>query len=149
MRIWTIHPGRLDQKRLCGMWKEGLTGLKVIGTDKGYAGHSAWKRFKTKDQLALVLYHVWVESKIRGYNFNRELLPEINMDLPRIPVRSGQILYELAFLEEKGAYIQNTSVPFISPVFYQIPGGFEEWEKIKEEVVNKIGEGAIHHGKFL
>ena len=112
MRIWTLHPKYLDQKRLCGQWTEGVLALKVIaGETTAYENHPQLDRFK--DSLGYVslqryLYHVYRESTYRGFKFNPALLraPISTLqgtipDRERIAVSHEQVAYEYLLLMSK------------------------------------------------
>ena len=88
MRIWSIHWRFLHRIHLQGLWREGLCGLKVINTDKGYSNHPQWLRFKAlgknKAKVSLAIYLLKLSDYVKpkyNYNFNKERVYEkLNKD---------------------------------------------------------------------
>lgn len=146
MRIWSLHPSLLDAKGLVACWRETLLAQKVLqGLTKGYTNHPQLDRFKaSEDPLAYIctyLHGLADEADARGYNFNRSLLVlPAREDLPPIPVTSGQLDYEFDFLTQK---VLGRDEPWYEkrlstsgrgephPIFREVPGEVETWEKIK------------------
>lgn len=145
MRIWSLNPALLDSKGLVACWRETLLAQKVLrGLTKGYRNHPQLDRFKVSpDPLVYIcayLHGLADEAEARGYNFNRSLVllapPEV---LPPLEVTEGQIEYEFEFLRKKvqtrdPVWYHNrlTKSPpeLLHPLFVQVPGGIEPWEKI-------------------
>lgn len=148
MRIWSLTPALLDAKGLVACWRETLLAQKVLqGKTRGYTQHPQLDRFKaTDDPLAYIctyLHGLADEADARGYSFNRSLLvlPSDNK-LERLAVTEGQLEYELAFLTHKikgrspDWFIQHFSTPPVAiphPLFTTVPGGIENWEKVKDK----------------
>ena len=133
MRIWSIHPKYLDAKGLVALWRETLLAQKVLkGETKGYKNHPQLIRFKQHKNpvgaIATYLTAVSNESNKRGYKF----------DTNKIPVTSGQLLYELKHLKKKlklrdpAAYkrIKSVKNPDVHPLFTTVEGSVEEWERL-------------------
>jgi hypothetical protein len=96
MRLWSIHPKYLDTKGLVALWRESLLAQKVLqGKTKGYRHHPQLDRFKKTENpvasIGMYLYHVYLESKERNYNFQFSKIITI-MDVPRIRI-SADLLY--------------------------------------------------------
>ncbi|MFW9792778.1 MAG: pyrimidine dimer DNA glycosylase/endonuclease V [Candidatus Thorarchaeota archaeon] len=105
MRLWSIHPKYLDTKGLVALWRESLLAQKVLqGKTKGYRYHPQLDRFKkTENPVASIgkyLFHVYQESKERGYNFQ---FSKINLieDVPRIMISSNLLMWEFQHLLSK------------------------------------------------
>lgn len=146
MRIWSVHPSLLDTKGLVACWRETLLAQKVLqGLTKGYTNHPQLDRFKaSSDPLAYIctyLHGLADEADRRGYSFNRGLLVRPPRDdLEPLPVTDGQLDYEISFLTEKvksrsprwyDQYFTTSPVKIPHPLFTVVPGGVENWEKIK------------------
>lgn len=137
----------LDTKGLVALWREGLGAQKALyyyvqGKPFGYQNHPQLDRFKTSPEpvAAIVAYMqaVYNESIERGYTFNRSLiLPGFN-EAPKglIPVTSGQIDYELEWLESKflqrsPAELERLNEVTLHPLFHEISGEIESWERVQ------------------
>lgn len=148
MRLWSFHPKYLDQKGICGLWKEALLAQKCLnflgnGLQMGYQNHSQLIRFKSKRVperlVSLYLHWVWLESRKRKYNFNRELINDVILGR-KLAVTSGQLIYEWEFYLSKiktrspETYYKFSDIkqPDLHPIFYLIDGGIESWEVQKE-----------------
>lgn len=146
MRLWTLHPRMLDTKGLVALWREGLGAQKALdyyvqGKPLGYQNHSQLIRFKaTPDPLEAIIAYmeaVHAESVRRGYKFNGKLLlPPSGEKVPVMPVTSGQIEYEMEWLHSK--LIQRSPLDVeerlqkvsLHPLFTEVPGDVESWEKV-------------------
>lgn len=146
MRIWSVHPSLLDAKGLVACWRETLLAQKVLqGLTKGYTNHPQLDRFKaSSDPLAYIctyLHGLADEADRRGYSFNRGLLVlPAQPELSPLPVTDGQMDYEISFLAEKvksrsprwyDQHFTTSPVKIAHPLFTVVPGGVENWEKIK------------------
>jgi len=141
MRLWTLHPRYLDQKGLCGLWREAIMAQNVIhGLTSGYKNHPQLIRFKNNKSLIHdYLLAVFDESLERGYNFNSgNIIPLKKLEpLFLIPVTLGQVNYEIKLLIHK-LQKRGRSTEFLKsgielfPIFHIIPGDIESWEKVKE-----------------
>ena len=105
MRLWSIHPKYLDTKGLVALWREGLLAQKVLqGRTKGYRFHPQLDRFKdTKNPVSSIgayLYHVFLESKERNYNFQLSKI-EIIDEVPKMKISSKLLLSEFKHLLSK------------------------------------------------
>lgn len=146
MRLWSLHPRHLDKKGLGALWREGLLAQKVLeGGTKGYRNHPQLDRFKQTsaplDYIRVYLHSVADEAMERGYNYNRELIGQINGPLPSIEpmlVSVGQLEFELQHLKIKlferdaNAYwkLEGAEQTLPHPLFNVIDGGIESWEKL-------------------
>jgi hypothetical protein len=139
MRIWSLHPKYLDTKGLVALWRETLLAKKVLeGNTKGYKNHPQLNRFKASSSLESInfyLYHVYLESKNRGYNFDVSKIDMI-FDKPRISVNIGQMNHEFKHLLSKTETrnpewhkkIKDTNDPMTHPLFNLVDGPIENWE---------------------
>jgi len=138
MRLWSLHPALCDRQGLVACWREGLLARKVLlGQTRGYKNHSQLVRFKAcTDPVAAVdayLHVVQQEATERNYKFNvTKLGPEL--PVPRIPVTSGQLDYELEHLRRKLAArspdrLDQAAVVRVHPLFHVVEGSVEPWEK--------------------
>jgi len=105
MRLWSIHPKYLDTKGLVALWRESLLAQKVLqGKTKGYRHHPQLDRFKnTENPVASIgkyLYHVYLESKERNYNFQFSKIETIE-DVPRIRISNDLLDSEFQHLLNK------------------------------------------------
>lgn len=145
MRIWSVHPSLLDAKGLVACWRETLLAQKVLqGLTQGYKNHPQLDRFKASpDPLVAVcayLHGLADEAERRGYNFNRSLVVmEQSEGVIPIAVTQGQVDYELGFLKQKVEardpqwhleHFSNPPTQRLHPLFYEIAGGIEPWEKL-------------------
>lgn len=141
MRLWSIHPSLLDQKGLCGMWREGLLAMKVLrGETRGYRFHPQLDRFKAHSNpygaLTQFMHGILEESKVRGYRFDESKLPSCTQS-HRISVTYGQVHFEVGLLATKLQHRGTVSrIPFygalqesIHPLFHLVDGGIEPWER--------------------
>ncbi len=141
MRLWSLHPSLLDSAGLVALWRETLLAQKVLqGKTKGYKFHPQLDRFKKcKDPvsaIALYLTAIHGESVRRGYSFDKSKIGTVKSKI-KIPVRAGQIDYELTHLKrklkirdrEKLAEISTLRKTPLHPLFRRIPGDVEDWEK--------------------
>ncbi len=144
MRLWSISPEYLDVKGLTALWREALLAQAVIlGKTRGYRNHPQLLRFIRSADPALYivqyLHVVYSESLSRGYRFSGSKIsapPAAFLD--RIPVTSGQLLYEKKHLLRKLAKRDPSRMPLLTEVgiprhhdlFYVIEGPVESWEKI-------------------
>ena len=144
MRLWSIHPKYLDTKGLLGLWRESLLAQKVLlGKTKGYKNHPQLIRFKrTRDPILYIgtyLYYVYLEGERRGYKFDKSKIIKYDLNIEKIPVKEGQVKYEFNHLlkklkerdYKKYGEIKDIKNIEVHPIFYIIPGGIEEWEKVK------------------
>jgi hypothetical protein len=149
MRLWTIHPSYLDRQGLLAAWREGLLAQKVLeGKTRGYRRHPQLERFrKSEDPLALMgrfLSELADEADLRGFHFDRGKIHGLDRAAPpRVPVAEGQLAYEFALLEAKlaarapeklreiGRALDEEGAIRICGAFCRVPGGIEEWERVK------------------
>jgi hypothetical protein len=142
MRLWSIHPKYLDSKGLVALWREGLLALAVLeGKTTGYTHHAQLFRFRETnrpmDTITAYLGYVFDESVRRGYHFDRKKI-QYGKKAKSLNVTRGQLLYELEHLRKKlrnrnlYAYkqIRDVSVPEAHPLFKEVPGDIEEWERL-------------------
>lgn len=144
MRLWSLHPEYLDTKGLIALWREGLLAKKVLeGKTKGYTTHPQLIRFKKyKYPLKLInayLYHVYLEAKKRGYNFDRKKIKAYKL-AKVVPVTGDQVRFEFLHLMKKlhkrdrmrFNYLLRIKKDFtikVNPVFYKVRGSIAGWEK--------------------
>jgi len=105
MRLWTIHPIYLDSKGLVALWREGLLAQKVLlGITRGYRFHPQLNRFKIIENpvssIGAYLYHIYLESKVRNYNFQLSKI-EIIEEVPRIKISKDLLHSEFQHLLRK------------------------------------------------
>lgn len=157
MRLWTLHPQLLDQKRLVAQWKEGITMLNIwndilshpgIVRTGAYYNHPQIKRLKflnvdDKDILRYLhcyLYQIFIEATKRGYKFNINYLNNEYFSIPEklVVVSKGQYIYEFCLMNYKNpSYLQIVKLKN-NPIFIVDfdSDKIEPWEKTKEEVLN-------------
>ena len=152
MRLWSIHPLYLDTRGLVACWREGLLAQKALAGETkngGYQSHPQLDRFRidgapnTTGRIRHYLYHIWIESKRRGYNFNLSKIEPIPIASGQlIRVTTGQLHYELEHLHSKLVHrghdhwsksaISLTHDPVPHPFFLPITKDqIEPWEKLK------------------
>ncbi|MCZ4694531.1 hypothetical protein DWB61_05705 [Ancylomarina euxinus] len=142
MRIWSLHPKYLDAKGLVALWRETLLAKNVLeGQTKAYSNHPQLDRFKkSNDPIRSIHYYlgvVWQEANARGYKFdsrkykNLELIKKIKLNTGQIEFEKEHLLKKLRLRDEiKYAELWSLESVEIHPLFNQIEGGIEEWEKI-------------------
>lgn len=144
MRLWSIHPKYLDTKGLLAVWREGLLAKKVLEKKiQAYENHPQLIRFKNhKNPVKAIncyLNYIYIESKKRNYNFNKEKILPIK-DQNIISVTKNQVKYEFQHLLNKllnrdlKKYNELKKIKIneieINPIFYIVEGEIESWEKI-------------------
>jgi len=151
MRIWSLHPKYLDSKRLVAQWREALLCRTVLdGKTTGYKNHPQFLRVKNHTQpyyfINSFLYEIWVEGKLRGYQFNKdklvtELVKKYGGPLDAMEVTDGQLEYEFNYIQNKlgefhEQYTKNQQEfneigiqP--NPCFFKTVGDIMNFEKIK------------------
>lgn len=147
MRIWSLHPTLLDTKGLVALWREALLAKHVLsGSTAGYQNHPQPKRFKSSSNphaaIHLYLKGVFEEALRRGYSFDKTKFEIIDEHIS-LPVTQGQLDYEHNHLMKKlltrdpHKYTENMSTPRVSlhPLFYVVPGGVEDWERVTSFVL--------------
>ena len=145
MRLWSLHPRYLDPKGLVAVWREGFLALSVLeGKTAGYRYHPQLDRFKAgknpADSLRCYLWHIFLESKSRGYKFDSTKVGEIGK-CKKLRVTTGQLTYELQHLKMKLKdrnpdglkLLAAVRMPQPHPLFRIVPGGIEDWERVKKE----------------
>ncbi len=145
MRLWSIHPKYLDSKGLVALWREGLLALAVLqGKTKGYTHHAQLIRFRETDRpidtMTVFLRYVFDESVKRGYHFDPKKIQHAKAAMS-LNVTTGQLLYELEHLRKKlksrnlfgYKQLRNVVVPDAHPLFSEVPGDIEEWERQKPQ----------------
>lgn len=137
MRIWSISPKYLDNKRLVALWRESLLARAVLeGKTKGYKSHPQLFRFKNHPYpVSLInkyLSLVHQESVYRGFSFDKSKIGFFDNSLI-IPVSDKQLFYEINHLFKKldKPVIKNFFVPQANSLFSVFSGEIEPWEKIK------------------
>jgi len=141
MRLWSLHPGYLDQKGLVALWREGLLAQAVLkGQTKGYRNHPQLQRFRAQPSpvsaIAAYLRAVHAEAVQRGYRFDAGKIAS-GATAPLIDVTQGQLEFEwrhlIAKLEARApAWRDALGAPdklAPHPLFRAIPGGIEDWER--------------------
>ena len=142
MRLWSLHPKYLDTKGLVALWREGLLARHVLaGKTKGYRNHPQLDRFREQSEpvtaIDTYLVAVYEEACRRGFHFDPDKTGTPDRQL-KIPVSTGQVNYETEHLKKKLADRDPERFTILSkeqrialhPLFYQIKGGIESWEKI-------------------
>lgn len=144
MRLWSLTPKYLDRLGLLAVWREGLLAKKVlVGKTKGYKNHPQLNRFKEQDKpfdyINAYLLEIYREALSRGYLFDKSKISPLKKKLKNIKVSTEQIKYEFQHLlnklkirDRKRYQSLKKSVKIIPhPLFKQVKGKIEEWEKIK------------------
>lgn len=143
MRIWSIHPEYLDTKWLLAVWRETLLAKHVLeGKTKWYKNHPQLIRFRAYehplDAINSYLEHIFHEATRRWYTFWKDKFSPVK-GVIQIPVTTGQITYEWQHLlrkletRDQNRYEASKDTrPTLHPIFYEIPGNIEEWEKIEK-----------------
>lgn len=143
MRLWSLHPRYLDAKGLVAVWREGLLARKVLlNQTSGYTHHPQLKRFREHpaplDAIDFYLEQIACEAENRGYHFNK-LKIKSGVIPQKIAVTKGQLEYEFIHLKRKLAVRNPESLgrfidiiePETNPLFYEVNGEIEEWERVK------------------
>lgn len=151
MRLWSLHPRFLDRQGLLGQWREALQAANAL-RDPHHSSNVCHarqlQRFKAAlhplDCLSTFLHAVADEMLVRGYKPNLSLIPYSTIDLQKemIPVTQGQVDYEIQFLRQKLLQRNPPLVPNLdkirdfmfnqlNPVFFEVGGEIEPWEKIR------------------
>jgi Pyrimidine dimer DNA glycosylase len=143
MRLWSLHPKYLDTNGLVAAWREALLASAVLQDQtKGYRNHPQLNRFEKSpypiSAIAFFLKAIHVESKRRGYNFDKTKIPKMQFEII-LPLTTSQLKYEWNLLKSKLAKrnpvklveIKDIDFPDAHPLFEVIEGSIEEWEKIK------------------
>lgn len=146
MRLWSLHPGLLDQIGLVAAWREGLLAQSVIrklavpGASRvGYANHSQLLRFKEQpDPLQAIadwLRPLQQEAALRGYTFREELICR-PQGWTRMPLSTGQLKFEMEWLGRKFAARDpacwaewTLTSPSPHPIFELQEGPVASWER--------------------
>ena len=108
MLLWTIHPRYLDQKGLCGLWREALYGQNILirwleGANRlPYLNSPYLKPFRDEPG-AIREYLMWIlrEGHLRGYRFNQVLIEPIYPLVETIPLAPGRLVTEKQMLRGK------------------------------------------------
>lgn len=144
MRIWSLHPSQLDRQGLLACWRETLLAQAVLlGKTRGYTNHPQLQRFREQPdpQAAIAAYLSFLhdDATARGYNFDRARIVTVPGagEVPRLLVTEGQVNYEWQHLLAKLAH-RNPELharliaeqPILHPLFSQVPGPVEPWERI-------------------
>lgn len=152
MRLWSIHPSMLDVKGLVAAWREGLLAQKVLlGETKGYRNHSQLERFKkSSSPLHSIGKYLWVifeEANYRKYRFDGEkIIHPPTPSTENILVTSEQIKYEYELIKFKletrdqtkyDEIVKLKTVP-IHPLFKEVSGEIETWEKTIPEIMERM-----------
>lgn len=153
-RLWSLHPGYLDQKGLGACWKEAKGAqTSLMNPDAGGQQHSALIRFRAHHDpvgaIGAYMRSLWVEAALRrNYRYNYKLIAQPNPPSEvyetnfAMPVTKGQVQYEAEFLREKinkrdglpRLYLPspNTLEAIrLHPLFYMVEGDVEDWERVK------------------
>ncbi len=142
MRLWSLHPKYLDSRGLVAVWREGLLAQAVLrGDTTGYRNHPQLLRFRERPSpagaIAEYLRILYLESKSRGYNFDRSKICRLK-DSGKLTVTRGQLRYEWDHLLGKVAKrdqvwavrLESVTFPSAHPFFRAIPGEIEKWERV-------------------
>ena len=143
MRLWSVHPRYLDRQGLTACWREALLAQAVIErTSGGYSNHPQLQRFRATDdpQAAIGAYLRGIadDADRRGYRFAKDRIIRGD-DVGQVPVASGQLEYEWAFLLEKllrrsprlHREFADITTPDPHPLFVVVDGGIASWERPK------------------
>ena len=141
MRLWSLHPARLDPAGLVAAWREALLARAVLrGTTRGYCNHPQLDRFKAHaNPVAAIntyLAGLYDEAVARGYRFNGRKFAGPRTRT-RIAVTRGQLAFERKHLEAKLrarnptwlAIARMRGVPSQHPLFRARAGRIAAWER--------------------
>ena len=142
MRLWSLHPKYLDRQGLLAVWREGLLAQAVLaGKTRGYHNHPQLSRFRSHldpiGAIGFYLSRVHLEAICREYRFDAGKIARTVDDLPKIPVKRGQIDYEWQHLQKKlqqrspmdHERWKNFREIEPHPLFAIVAGGIEDWER--------------------
>lgn len=144
MRLWSLHPGHLDSRRLVALWREGLLAQAVLkGETRGYRHHPQLVRFRAQPSpvasIGEYLKAVHEEAVRREYRFDAGKIAYGGAvpGIPRIDVPRSQIEFEwrhlMAKLEIRAPEWHERQLaaptPRVHPLFRQTPGGIADWER--------------------
>lgn len=151
MRLWSLHPKYLDSRGLTALWRETLLARSVLaGTTRGYRYHPQLIRFREhSDPLAAInayLQAVYEEGTNRGFRFEASKLAQADTGASpaaKIPVTTGQLAYELAFLKAKLlhrnpawlAAFESLEIPEPHPLFETVTGPAAHWERVRQAFI--------------
>jgi hypothetical protein len=152
MRLWSLHPKYLDSKGLVAVWREGLLAKHVLeGKTRGYTHHPQLIRFTDSQNpigaINKYLSGIYDESIKREYLFDKSKLSAAGINVKfKIPVNGKQLEYEFTLLKmklmnrdiDKYNEIKDVSIIETHPMFVEVKGGIESWEKVIPEIVNLI-----------
>lgn len=146
MRVWSLHPRYLDRQGLTACWRETLLAQAVLaGRTRGYTAHPQLERFRAVDRpmvaVGAYLCGVADEADARGYRFDRSRIDEASTLPAALTVTSGQLALEWRHLTAKLATRSpevlarwaDTSAPAPHPLFREVPGDVESWERARPE----------------
>ena len=141
VRLWSIHPKYLDPAGLVALWREALLAKKVLlGKTRGYRHHPQLERFRLQERPVAAINQyldgIWSEASRRGYSFDRRKIGPI-LNIPKIPITSGQLGFELRHLRGKlrkrNSEFFRTMAPLEKltphPLFRIRKGPVEPWER--------------------
>jgi hypothetical protein len=141
MRLWSLHPSRLDARGLVALWREALLAQKVLrGRTRGYRSHPQLDRFREQarpvEAIAAYLEGVAAEARRRGYSFDERKIGKARAR-GRIAVTRGQAAYERAHLLRKLAVRdpsacaaeRRRSRARLHPLFRLVAGPVAAWER--------------------
>lgn len=141
VRIWSLHPRHLDRVGLVACWRETLLAQAVLaGRTKGYTQHPQLQRFReAPDPLEAVgsyLVGLRAEAMVRGYTFDPTRILQPTAAAGPLTVTTGQLAHEwqhlgakLALRSPADAERWSADVPSTHPLFHEVPGGLEPWER--------------------
>ncbi len=143
MRLWSLHPRYLDAKGLVALWREGLLAQKVLaGGTRGYRHHPQLERFREHPEplpmIGSYLDAVWVESRERGYRFDRNRILNNEAVSAELTVTDGQMRHEVSHLlaklkvrdPERAKNLRNITDPDPHPCLTVVDGDVEAWERV-------------------
>jgi hypothetical protein len=142
MRLWSLHPRYLDGQGLIALWREALLAQAVLrGRTRGYRHHPQLDRFRAGARpvgaIGTYLQAVRDEGSSRGYALGAAI--NRARSSARLPVSRGQLEYEWRHLRRKLAArdpewlatLADVVDPRPHPLFRIVPGGLEDWERIR------------------
>ena len=139
MRLWSLHPSRLDRIGLVALWREGLLAQKVLlGETKGYRFHPQLDRFrKSRNPVATIGTYLWAvadEAKARGYHFDVSKIATARRRVT-LAVTRGQLEFERQHLGRKLRVRDPVKLDEWKraplkphPMLRVVPGLIEAWE---------------------
>jgi len=136
MRIWSIHPKYLSDKKLIELWKNCLVAQRVFSAPSNDFIHRQLLRFLgSNDPLEAIgayLIEIYEESEKRNLDFNKDKILKPNKSNKLIKIPKGQMVYEITklnnFYAKNGEKVELNLFPEPHPLFRVVEGELAYWE---------------------